>query len=288
MSKGTPWGFYQGNRSEYLAIPALSKLGFTIPVPRQEDRFGVDFIVHLAYMKGRTVVPSGRSFGIQIKSTMAPIVFDKQEDRESLFNSNMPFFIGVVNRESLSLTIYSTLARLRLLWMKDLNFKFELVFKDTDVARKPPDYKLGQVCTGKPIVKIGLVDPSSADDRLEEFQKLQSTMEDWIKLENENLSLKEQKVPLVFLPTAYDINEPFPVGLPLTCIKYAAVGSLPDICKATAKNLESLEYYLEICKKVTSLPSDLLILLKEQYDDVKKVKEKNLEIIDKVHQGSKR
>jgi len=38
MTKGIPFGFYQGNRSEYLAIPALSKLGFTIPIPRQEDQ----------------------------------------------------------------------------------------------------------------------------------------------------------------------------------------------------------------------------------------------------------
>ena len=288
MGKGIPYGFYQGNRSEYLAIPALSKLGFTIPVPRQEDQFGVDFIIHIAYMKDRTVVPSGRSFGIQIKSKKDPIVFDKKEDRESLFNSNMPFFIGVVSRESLTLTIYSTLARLRLFWMKGPNFKFKLVFKETDVARKPPDYKTGQVYTGKPILKIDIAEPSSANDRLDEFQDLQSTMGDWIQLENENLSLKEQKVPLLFLPTTYETNKPFLFGLPLTCIKYAAFGSLPDICKATAKNLESLEYYLEICKGRTNLPSDLLGLLKKQYDDVKKVKEKNLEILNKVNQSRTR
>lgn len=283
MAKGIPFGFYQGNRSEYLAIPALSKLGFTIPIPRQEDQFGVDFIVHLAYMKERTVVPSGRSFGIQIKSRMDPIVFHKQEDRDSLFNSNMPFFIGVVNRESLSLTIYSTLARLRLFWMKGLNFKFELAFKEMNVAQKPPDYESKQVYTGKPIVKIGLVEPSTANDRLEEFQNLQSTMEDWIKLENENLSLKEQKVPLVFLPTTYETNKPFQLGMQLVCIKYAAVGSLPDICKATAKTLESLAYYLDACLEKASLPVDLADLLRKQQEDVKKVRNRNLEILKKVN-----
>ena len=41
-----PFGYLQGNRSEYLAIPALTKIGFVIPVPRQEDHFGVDFVVH--------------------------------------------------------------------------------------------------------------------------------------------------------------------------------------------------------------------------------------------------
>lgn len=28
-----PFPFLLGNRSEYLAIPALTKLGFTVPVP---------------------------------------------------------------------------------------------------------------------------------------------------------------------------------------------------------------------------------------------------------------
>ncbi len=284
MGKGIPFGFYQGNRSEYLAIPALSKLGFTIPVPRQEDKFGVDFIVHLAYIKDNIVVPTGRSFGIQIKSTIDPITFYKQEDRDSLFNSNVPFFVGVVDRKSLNLTIYSTLGRLRLFWMKGSSFEFDLTFEEKDVVQKPPDYKLKQVHTGKPVVKIDLVEPNNANDRMEELQKLQSTMEDWIKLENENLSLKEQKVPLVFLPATHETNTPFPIPSKLICIKYAAPGSLPGICNATAKCLESLEYYLEICKKnAKSLSPDLSELIKEQFEDVKKVKRRNLEILRRAN-----
>jgi hypothetical protein len=69
-----PFGYSLGNRSEYLAIPALTKLGFTVPVPRQEDHFGVDFIVHLANLEGRTVHPTGKSFGIQIKSELLQIL----------------------------------------------------------------------------------------------------------------------------------------------------------------------------------------------------------------------
>jgi hypothetical protein len=103
-----PFGFYQGNRSEYLAIPALSKLGFTIPVPRQEDHFGVDFIVHLADMIDNTFTPTGKSFGIQIKSDKEPLTFDKQADINCLYGSSLPFFLGVVSRESLNLTIYSS------------------------------------------------------------------------------------------------------------------------------------------------------------------------------------
>lgn len=287
MTKGTPLGFYQGNRSEYLAIPALSKLGFTIPVPRQEDRFGVDFIVHLAYMKERTVVPSGRSFGIQIKSTKDPIVFDKQEDRDSLFTSNMPFFIGVVDRKSLSLTIYSTLARLRLFWMKGPNFSFNLVFKETNIARKPPDYKSREVHTGKPIAKIRLAEPSTSSDRLEEFRNLQATMKDWIILENEALSLKEQKVPLIWLPQTYETNKPFKIGQALSYVAYANPATLPDICKAAQKTLTSLSTYLKDClnPKRGSLRKDLQELIQKQHEDVESVMRRNMEILHKVNKG---
>ncbi len=63
-----PWGYHQGNRSEALSIPALSKLGFVTPVPRKQDHFGVDFIVHLACLDRNVLSPLGKSFGIQIKS----------------------------------------------------------------------------------------------------------------------------------------------------------------------------------------------------------------------------
>ena len=39
-----PIGFYEGDRSEYLAPYVLSALGFTVPVPRQSDAFGADFL----------------------------------------------------------------------------------------------------------------------------------------------------------------------------------------------------------------------------------------------------
>lgn len=90
----TPLGFYQGNRSEYLAIPALSKLGFVIPIPRQEDQFGVDFIVHLARLEANEFVPLGKCFGIQIKSSTEPLILDTEEKRKCLWDSSIPFFLG--------------------------------------------------------------------------------------------------------------------------------------------------------------------------------------------------
>jgi hypothetical protein len=290
MGKGTPFGFYQGNRSEYLAIPALSKLGFTIPVPRQEDRFGIDFIVHLARLEGNTVIPIGRSFGIQIKANNKPLIFNGQEERDCLYESTIPFFLGVVSRRDLTLTIYSTLARLCFFWMKGPNKPFKIIPKRTGDGLVAPKYKEGHVWTGKPILEIDIGEKPTAKGRLEEIQNLQATMKDWIKLENDILSLKEQKVPIVWRPLSYETNKPFSKKMKSECIRYANPTTLPDICTATQKTIMSLAFYLEDClnpKRVT-LSKDLRELIEKQHEDIKNVMQRNKDIRGKASKSHRR
>lgn len=148
-----PFGFYQGNRSEYLAIPALSKLGFTVPIPRQEDHFGVDFIVHLAKMVDNTVTPTGKSFGIQIKSDKKPLIFEKQDDIECLYSSSLPFFLGIVSRKNLTLTVHNTLNRLIFFWGPNSKQPFKLICDTKDVGFRPVDFEKREAGTGRPILE---------------------------------------------------------------------------------------------------------------------------------------
>jgi len=240
-----PIGFYQGNRSEYLAIPALSKLGFTIPVPRQEDHFGVDFIVHLAKMVDNIVTPTGKSFGIQIKSNNSPLIFDKQDDRDCLYGSSLPFFLGIVSRENLTLTIYNTLNRLNFFWMYGPQRDFKLIVEGHRNGIPKPDFQKGVGATGNPILDISISEPSTSDARLKEVETLQSIMESWIDLENENLSLKEQEIALLFWPSNYTKSKPLAGNLErYSYTKFAGPDSLPNICKAAEKTLTSLSFYL--------------------------------------------
>jgi len=240
-----PIGFYQGNRSEYLAIPALSKLGFTIPVPRQEDHFGVDFIVHLARVEDKTVIPTGKSFGIQIKSDKNPLVFDKQHKRDCMYSSSLPFFLGLVSRKNLTLTIYNTLNRIQFFWMLGSTRDFTLAFDGAGDGIPKPDFEKRVGETGKPILEISIAEPETTDERLKEIETLQATMESWIDLENENLSLKEQQIALLYWPSNYTQNKPLAGDLErYSYTKFAGPGSLPNICKATEKTLTSLSFYL--------------------------------------------
>ncbi len=244
-----PWGYWLGNRSEYLAIPALCKLGFTVPVPRQEDHFGVDFIVHLARMVDETVVPSGKSFGIQIKSNKDPLVFDKQPKRDCLYDSTLPFFLGVVNRQNLTLAVYNTLNRLFFYWdNSETDFTMTVGGEGDDIPK--PDREKRTSGTGKPILEIDISEPGTSQGRSAEIEVLQSTMRSWIDLEKENLSLKEQGIGLLFRPPAYDTNEPLKGDTEriemdrFSYTKFARPDSLPRVCRATEKALASLSFCL--------------------------------------------
>lgn len=285
-----PVGFWQGNRSEYLAIPALCKLGFTVPVPRQEDHFGVDFIVHLAKTVDQTVIPSGKSFGIQIKSNEASLLFDRQAQRDCLYGSTLPFFLGVVDRQKLTLTVYNTLNRLNFFWALGPTRDFTLVIGGHGDGIPKPDFEGRIGATGKAIVEIGISEPGTSCERSNEIATLQSTMESWIDLEDENLSLKEQGIALLFWPSTYTKNEPLAAtteGIePRTCsyTKFAGSDSLAEVCRATEKALISLSFYLrkmprgnvpvdtesqmnEMCKRVDLLRRECEILRENWHPD---------------------
>jgi len=241
-----PLPFSLGNRSEYLAIPALAKLGFTVPVPRQEDHFGVDFIVHLASLEDQTVHPTGKSFGIQIKSNEEPLTFDKQHSIACLYGSVLPFFLGIVSRKNLTLTVYNTINRLLCYWFCGPERKIRIVFggKHAGPPQKDTDgYWLAY--TGKPILEVNLAEPEKPDERSAEIEKLHSTMASWINLENQNLSLKEQQVPLFYWPTQYETNKPLSYSLEHTSnSRFASMSSFPNICEATKRVLTVFSFYL--------------------------------------------
>ncbi len=271
---GIPLGFYQGNRSEYLAIPALSKLGFTIPVPRQEDHFGVDFIVHLATNVDNVVTPTGKAFGIQVKTdseeAKTSLAFDTQDRRDSLYNSSLSFFLGVVSRQNLTLTIYNTLNRLNFFWMLGPKKDFSLVVDDTADGIPKLDMHSRTGGTGKPVLEIGISEPSTSTKRSVEAEVLQSTMRSWVDLETKNLSLKAQGIALLFWPSTYSKNKPLGNGVerhePQTdaYTKFAGPDSLRNVCRATEEALTSLSFYLRRLQR-DNIPPSIVSRMKEMH-----------------------
>lgn len=102
----------KGAHAEYLANYLLSVIGFTAQVPRQED-YGIDFFCSLNKNdKSRTTV--GDAFAVQIKSAFTPLVYGKdsqnnwrKEHIEFLFGMKIPFFLGIIDLENDSLSLYN-------------------------------------------------------------------------------------------------------------------------------------------------------------------------------------
>ena len=77
MAGAVATNFHEGSRSEYLAQYVFSSFGTAIPVPHQEDS-GLDVYCTLLERIGQRAWPRAY-YSVQVKSTMAPWVFNSPE-----------------------------------------------------------------------------------------------------------------------------------------------------------------------------------------------------------------
>jgi hypothetical protein len=100
--------FRKGWQSENLARFILYKFSFVAHPSTVADDVGSDFFCTLFQIRrdgGREYLLPRNSFAIQIKSTID--TFDVSNKLEYLDGLEIPFLVGVVDRESLKMTIYS-------------------------------------------------------------------------------------------------------------------------------------------------------------------------------------
>lgn len=257
-----PYGFHEGNRSEYLAAYFLSKIGLVIPVPRQLDLFKVDFIVHLCAKKERNFVPTGRCFAIQIKSNHDPLEVESK-DLERFWESNFPYFIGVVSKKGQKFTIYATLPRLVYMWMvgRDQEFRLNLgggidEFHKAD-WKDQEDKDVKDVWTGPPILELDtgrLEGTKTKEACLETFL---SVMDSWVDFEASSLAWKNRYIPVVELPHTFKSDEPASRSPTFTVRGVANPNSFPAICQAVHAPLFSLGLYLHDLVDRAVLPAPL-------------------------------
>lgn len=238
-----PLGYWQGNVSEYIAGLALIELGFTVPVPRQEDHFGIDFILHLASLEDKTVLPTGRSLGIQVKSNKEAIVLSKSHQKACLFDSSLPFFLGVVSRNEDTIEVYNTLRRTEAYWLYGKERPVTLVFEEVRGMSIPKIRLAGDgtvvIPTGPPILRL----EGAAHDR-PGIERLRKVVRGWIDLDSFNLSLKEQQIPLFYWPTQYRTNDEILGQEQMSYTKAASLESLPNVLQAAHRVLTALSFYV--------------------------------------------
>ena len=108
----------EGDRSEYLAVYLLSKLGLVTQVPRQED-IGIDLFCNISNQESGTLT-FGHHYAVSIKSESSPKITLEPPPAESqnpeytshidwLFGLGLPLMLAVINKEETAVSIYSTL-----------------------------------------------------------------------------------------------------------------------------------------------------------------------------------
>ncbi len=202
--------FRKGDRAEYLANYFLSHLGFISEFQRQED-FGVDFYCTITDIVNDDLIPT-LPFMIQVKSSKEPIVYGRvkknkwhKEDIDWIFRLELPFFIGYISIEKLTLDIHNTSS----LWFIEREYKnaSQLVltpkFDYFNISVGKPrqedikDWKYGGdgkryfVDLGNPIVSIHYNDLLDSEKLL----TFKSSLKKIIKFEQNNIILKKQKIP---------------------------------------------------------------------------------------------
>ncbi|MFC1560863.1 hypothetical protein ACFL4V_00130 [Candidatus Latescibacterota bacterium] len=104
--------YKEGWQSEHLANFILSKFSFLAQPITISDDIGSDFFCTLFRIVDKKFLQPQNSFTIQIKSKKdvkkKKNLIEVNPDRANyLFNLEIPFFIGIADRENLTLTIYS-------------------------------------------------------------------------------------------------------------------------------------------------------------------------------------
>lgn len=105
------FGFRQGWQSENIAKFILSKFSFVAEPSTISDDIGSDFFCTMFRIKDKKCLLPQNSFSIQIKSKKdvkkSKNLIDITKHSEHLFHTEIPFFVGVVDKDKLKMEIYS-------------------------------------------------------------------------------------------------------------------------------------------------------------------------------------
>lgn len=216
MAGGIAKNAQEGTRSEYLAQYALSAFGTSIPVPHPEDS-GIDLYCTLGRRVGRRFLVENQ-YLVQVKSTKDPVTYKGEDEVKWLLSHNYPFFVCVVNKASLQIDLYQTLA-LSIFRTKGKIENISLVFEASPTKEYFPqliDNKYVTLYLGEPIASFSAA--SLADEKTKSI--VAEAIKSWVELDQENIGLKETGFTLYRVPASWKSNQSI---LPL-----AFVGNFKD------------------------------------------------------------
>jgi hypothetical protein len=290
---GSIWfPFRQGDRSEYLALYMLSALGICIYVPRTED-VGADFYCSLAKRDGNRmtfhlpVIVQLKSNSIRRLSFGGPDEKGrwKKEEVDWLFGQELPLLIGLADKASSKLDLYSTSS----MWaarytgrdfgqldflLPDPGDLHESVMPTYSAVKDWPqgigDGRKCELSLGPPVLSMS-IDDVEDETKLTQYREILSVP---LAIEQDNITYRRLQVHFFKCLHRFSTNTPVQ-GTIFYCVSNPVVGT------NTREQLESLKpiivtlaYNYKIQKQMENLmalkPIVALLLWDEVMDVLKR------------------
>jgi hypothetical protein len=189
-------GYHEGDRSELLAHSILSAVAHVVPVPRIADYFGIDLFAQPFSKEGRNLRTGGSTFCMQLKSTAEEIPLNSPEDLLILNGLANPLFMGVVDKSSRTLSIFTTILRFPAL-LDDSKHPIVLYVDGSGPGISFNEDEPTIVRCGPPICIARQDDLDSADVRIKESARktLSDCLAHWVRLEALALAWRTAGIP---------------------------------------------------------------------------------------------
>ena len=196
--------FRSGDRSEYLAGYALSRISFINAFPRQED-FGVaDFLCVLAKQEGKFVFPES-AFYVQVKSNAEDIILESDALRWISEYMDHPLLICVVDKKTNLITFYTCWPIWRVMFPRLIANRVSLVLGGNLPLGEPEvidSDRHWRLYLGPPIMKKSLDELESDPEFCHELLK------EWLYFDAQNIAHRRVGRSTVSGVSHWKTNEP--------------------------------------------------------------------------------
>jgi hypothetical protein len=193
--------FRSGDRSEYLAAYALSRVAYVNPVPRQEDFGLVDFLCVLARTEAKFVYPES-AFYVQVKSNTDPFDLSGEAIKWLAHHMDHPLFVCVVDKAGSLISLYSGIYFWRAVFLsrvepESISVEFGA---EPSVTNTIPNTLRYVVSLGPPILQQTITNIES------EPATAYAVLRDWIALDAANIARRRIGRVAVSVPLKWNTN----------------------------------------------------------------------------------
>jgi hypothetical protein len=208
MRCGARLGSYRsGDRSEYLATYALSRVAYVSSIPRQSDFGLIDCLCVLARSESKYIYPEA-AFYVQVKSDRRAYTLSDVEFNWLTEHMEHPLFFCVVDKVQLRISLYSCIPLWHAVfgrWQERRTITIKFNGPPGEESNKQyKDRRRYTINLGHPVLEQSIDDIESKSG----WKIAYAVLRDWISLDATNIARKRVRRTALRVPTKWQTNVP--------------------------------------------------------------------------------